>query len=166
MLLADVNSKVDEMMSTLMTSIGQEGAEQFLSDPSFIKKHLKIEDKDLEELTRESGFYVEHGDLEHAAETLGWLMFFEPFFANHYLRLGAILLMLQQHENAFKILEVGFVLDPSNPEYALYLGNCLFALGQKEPAKKAFSECLELSKSSSTYDHIALLAREAVHECD
>ncbi len=163
MLLADVNSKIDEMMSTLMTSIDKEGAEQFLSDPNAIKRHLKIEDKDLEELTRESVFYAEHSDFEHAAETLGYLMFFEPFFANHYLRLGAILLILKQHENAFKILEVGFALDPSNPEYALYMGNCLLALGQKEPAKKAFNECLELSKRSSRYDHIAQLATEALH---
>ncbi len=163
MLLQDVVQKTEDIISTLITSLDEEGVDGFFNDPDAIKKHLKIEEKDIQELNDESVFYCKHKDWEHAIAALSWLTFFEPVNSDHFLRLGSVLLLAKEYDAAIKVLGNGFYLDSKNPTFALYIGQCLQSLGSKDAAKEVFQECIDLSQNNSDYKHIFNLASEALH---
>jgi tetratricopeptide (TPR) repeat protein len=161
MLLSEMNSKLDDIASTLMDAIDQEGLERFFKDPDTIKKHLKLDDAEIQELNNESAVFCKQKDWKHALASLTWLSFLEPLNPSHFLRLGAILLMNQEYEGAFEVLASGYSLDPQNPEFTLYMGNCLSALGDKTSAQEFFKKTLELSKNNRAHAHIFKIASKS-----
>ena len=62
MLLSEINAKLDDVTSTIMDSIDEEGLEEFFKDPDTIKKHLKLKDADIQELNNENAVYCKHKD--------------------------------------------------------------------------------------------------------
>ena len=161
MLLNEINARSDEIASILMDSIEKEGLEKFFKDPDTIKKHLNLKDADIHELNNESSFYCSNKDWDQAIPALTWLTFLEPLNASHFLRLGAALLINEQYEEAFEVLATGFSLDPQNPEFTLYMKNCLTALGDDAGSKEFLRKTIELSKNNSIYNHIFQIASEA-----
>ena len=162
MLLSDVENKIDGMMLDLINALEKEGVDRFFNHPDTIKQHLKLTDQDIEELQRESVFYCENKDWEHAIPALQWLTFFEPLHANHFVRLGCALLLTEQYEPALNVLETSLDLDRENPETTLYIGNCLRKLGNNEHAKLFFQETIDLCHGKLQYKPILHLAQQAL----
>ena len=158
MLLSDIKSR----FSYVVNSLEKKELEGVLKDPDCLKKHLKLTDLDIKELEGENLIYCRQGKWEEAIESLGWLTFLESSKASHFLRLGSILLQVEQYVEALRVLKMGSLLDLDNPEFFLYIGSCYLALEEKELAKESFKMSMELSENNSNYSEIFLLAQEGI----
>ena len=161
MILSDFNTKFNDIMNRIATSLEKEGVTGFFNGPDCIKEHLGITEHDVFELNNESAVYCQNKDYKPAIECLGWLHFLEPLNASHLLRLGSVLLQTGEHLQAINFLKTGSLLDPENPEFFLYIGSCFLSLGEKDLAKEAFTTCVDLSKNDSNHKNIFLLAQQA-----
>ncbi|MES2198599.1 MAG: tetratricopeptide repeat protein [Chlamydiota bacterium] len=162
MFLSDIKNRFNDVVNALVSSSGKEEIEDFFNSPSCVKEHLNLTELDVKELSEESILYCKHGNWEKALESLGWLTFLDPSNAFHFLRLGSILLRIEQYAEALRILKVGSALDSDNPEFFLYMGSCYLGLGEKEQAKESFQTTLWLSKNNPDHKEIFLLAEEAI----
>ena len=162
MLLSDIKNRFNCVVNSLSNSLLKEEVEGILQDPDCVKKYLKLTDVDIKELECESSLYCKMGNWEEAIDSLGWLTFLESSKASHFLRLGSILLQIEQYAEALKILKIGSLLDLDNPEFFLYMGGCYLALGEKVLAKESFKMSIELSENNNEYNEIGLLAQEGI----
>ena len=162
--LTDVNHKMESMIETLMKALEKESISKFFKHNDAIKKHLKLKKHDIDELIEESYHFCKHKEWDKCKEALAYLIFFEPTRQIHYLRLGALLLQLNEFENALQIFEMASALNPHDPRPILYAADCFLELNRLEEAKTAFLCCIELSHNKPEYNDMYDLALQAIKD--
>lgn len=163
MRLEEAKEKIEKQGESIYHALKKEGIEQFFQEETnAIKKHLHLEQSDIDELVQESIWYCEHKDWKQAQEALGCLLFYEPLNTSHYLRLGAVLLQIGEFQKAADSLAFAAFLSQEDPTPYLYLGECFLELNDKEKAKDAFTECIALSGTDPHYKELVDLARDGI----
>lgn len=153
---------MEKMAVQLLNVIAKKGVDFLFSQTNTIQQVLGISQHDIQELVNETNFYIEHKEWDKAAKTLLFLLLTNLKNEGYCLKLGSVFREQNKLEEAIKIYEMAANLNPKDPRPHLYLAGCFLELKDRDTAKQAFENCLEICKNSLNSQEIEKLAKEGL----
>jgi tetratricopeptide (TPR) repeat protein len=107
----------------------------------------------------------DEGEFRHALPIALHLSAYHPTDPRHAFMAAACLQRLGLHEDALAMYQLCMAAAGAPQAGAMYrAGECLMAMGEKEPAMQAFEQAFDLGRASSDYASIQDMASERIEQ--